>query len=435
MAESESLQELLKKAWLGGRKGYLSPLSEARVWALRQVWKDDGKPDYGMLTYIARKVQKIGGGRPSSQAVGQFFEKVDADPEWLPGKSSQEQFGPASVITPRNQAIVARSAMAMKERGEEPTYPSIVANNRNALTNPVTGEVVGKKRLYSILEERCYDDPDDPEDTWKNRARCSKTALTQPAKRARYDWALAIDSESHKPSWFFNKLVWTDICNTILPCSEKRYKEMTLARKGNRGWGSEKTKLQATNSRGKKESLKQKGYDGVRVYWAPVLTRGKLHIEILGVEFPGETPEGAAILVAKVRTALNIRFQGSEPPSILFTDRGQGFYHIKGGKITPQYKAALREHGLKAYYGDDASIQPGSLQEVMLHETSVAWIRRREAVTLPRQPWNETVAEFGARLRGICQYINDNFDVEGLCRGLPKRVQAVIDAEGDRIPK
>ncbi len=145
--------------------------------------------------------------------------------------------------------------------------------------------------------------------------------------------------------------------------------------------------------------------------------------------------EGAAIFVAKVRTALNIRFQGSEPPSILFTDRGQGFYHINGGRITTEYKAALREHGLKAFYGDDASRQPGNLQEVMLHETSVAWIRRRETVTQIRQPWTETVEQFGVRMRGIVQHINANHDVENLCRELPDRIEEVIDAEGGRISK
>ena len=41
--------------------------------------------------------------------------------------------------------------------------------------------------------------------------------------------------------------------------------------------------------------------------------------------------------------------------------------------------------------------------------------------------------EFGARLRAICQDINDNLDVDNLCKALPKRVQALRDAEGDRI--
>ncbi len=42
----------------------------------------------------------------------------------------------------------------------------------------------------------------------------------------------------------------------------------------------------------------------------------------------------------------------------------------KSVRITPEYKEALAEHGPRAYYGDDASVQPGSLQEVLLHEKS-----------------------------------------------------------------
>ena len=35
-----------------------------------------------------------------------------------------------------------------------------------------------------------------------------------------------------------------------------------------------------------------------------------------------------------------------------------------------------------------------------------AWIRRREAVSQKRQPWTETVEEFGARLLDICDHFN-----------------------------
>jgi len=117
----------------------------------------------------------------------------------------------------------------------------------------------------------------------------------------------------------------------------------------------------------------------------------------------------------------------------VFTDRGQGFYEKNGGQITDEYKGALREHGLKAYYGDDASSQPGNLQDFLLHETVAGWVRYREKVTQPRVPWTETEAQYGERLRGICQYINEHHDVEGLCRSLHKRVQKVVDAKGDRI--
>ena len=91
------------------------------------------------------------------------------------------------------------------------------------------------------------------------------------------------------------------------------------------------------------------------------------------------------------------------------------------------------QHELTAYYGDDASVQPGNLQEVMLHETAVAWIRHRETRSRPATPWTETPVEFGARLRRICQDINANCDVEGLCRKLPEHAQEVADNEGGRI--
>ena len=96
----------------------------------------------------------------------------------------------------------------------------------------------------------------------------------------------------------------------------------------------------------------------MRVYYAPVLARGKLHVVMLGDDFPGETPPGAAKLIAKVRASLNIRFRGDDQPDIVFTDRGQGFYALKSGKITADYAAALRAHDLVPFMGDDASRQP-----------------------------------------------------------------------------
>ena len=48
---------------------------------------------------------------------------------------------------------------------------------------------------------------------------------------------------------------------------------------------------------------------------------------------------------------------------------------------------------------------------------------------------NKAVAAFSTRLKSICQHINDNHDIDGLCRELPQRLQMLVDAEGDRIPK
>ena len=101
-------------------------------------------------------------------------------------------------------------------------------------------------------------------------------------------------------------------------------------------------------------------------------------------------------------------------------DRGQGFYNAHSGRITEEFKAALRENSLRAYYGDDAAVVPGNLQEVLLHETAVSWIRYREARNRAMRPWEESVEDVGSRVKGIVQDINDTLDVEDLCRALLK---------------
>ena len=46
----------------------------------------------------------------------------------------------------------------------------------------------------------------------------------------------------------------------------------------------------------------------------------------------------------------------------------------------------------------------------------------------------ETVEEFGACLRDICDHINTHFHVEGLCKGLPSRVQNLVsNPEGSAL--
>ena len=217
--------------------------------------------------------------------------------------------------------------------------------------------------------------------------------------------------------------------------SEKKATEQALARKGKNGWQSTKSKSNNRNLPGKKETIKQNSWGTLRVYYAPVLARGKLHTVLLGDDFPGETPAGAAKLVAKVRASLNIRFKGSDQPDVVFTDRGQGFYALKNAKITDEYAAALCENGLTAFMGADASQQPGDLKDLMLHETAVAWLTNRLRVTTPAKSWEETAEQFGARLKQAADYVNAHYDVEALQRELPARLEKLRDREGARIGK
>ena len=123
----------------------------------------------------------------------------------------------------------------------------------------------------------------------------------------------------HNTAWYYNHVIWTDICNSVLPRSEKKASEQALARKAKKGWGSAGCELHSQNLRGSKECLKQKSWDSIRVYWMPILTRGKLHVEVFDADFPGEETSGAKVLVEKVRAAVNIRFQGNtSKPDTLF---------------------------------------------------------------------------------------------------------------------
>ena len=91
--------------------------------------------------------------------------------------------------------------------------------------------------------------------------------------------------------------------------------------------------------------------------------------------------------------------------------------------------------GLCVFMGRDASRQPGDLQDVMLHETAVSWLTARLQLTKPREEWKETEANFEVWLRAACQHVNDQYDVAGLRRELPARVQELLDLDGDRLSK
>lgn len=428
----EAQQEALREAWLNGRDGNLNARSEAKAWALREVWRNDKETDWGLQSFVASCLKKIGGGTPTQGAISKLFAKIDDDPEWFPGKSSQRTFGVKPALSAQAKQAIARSAMAMKGRKHEPTYRRIIGACPQAVLNPATGKPVGAKRVYDVFRELCYDN--DPEELWTHQTRLSKTALTDEQIAKRYKWSTVVSDLGHSAHWYYHRVVWSDLCNSILPLSEKKADEQALARKGIKGWSSDDSKLFSQNLKGKKEALKQKSWDTVRVWWAPILSRGKLHIEVFDEDFPGEVPAGARVLVEKVRAALNIRFH-SDQPTTLYVDRGKGFFDAGTGKITGEFKAALRYNGLKAFWGEDASAQPGNLQEIHLHETAVSWIRRRLTASIPCSASQETRVEYVARLKAVCADINHSLDVEGLCRAFPARVQGVKAALGDRIAK
>ena len=39
------------------------------------------------------------------------------------------------------------------------------------------------------------------------------------------------------------------------------------------------------------------------------------------------------------------------------------------------------------------------------------------------------------RLREICHYINEHYDVESVCKSFPRRLEMLVEKKGDRINK
>ena len=75
------------------------------------------------------------------------------------------------------------------------------------------------------------------------------------------------------------------------------------------------------------------------------------------------------------------------------------------------------------------------MQKIILHRTAVASAHHKETVAQPCEPWNGAVAQYVTRLQGICQDINDHYNVENLCREFHGRVEQMVEKDWDRIAK
>ena len=152
----------LESLWKDGKTGALCPWEQALAVAFRKASEDihGGTPN---MSWIASKVTKIGGGHPCRDAMRQFFDKVDADEAWYPGKHSGKKRGPAPLLTPAKRRCIAVAAMRTKAAGEEPTPPAVIARCPISTTNPQTKKPFDLKLIRKVLVTNCYDiDPDNP---------------------------------------------------------------------------------------------------------------------------------------------------------------------------------------------------------------------------------------------------------------------------------
>ena len=413
--ELETEQRELSQMWKKARKdGCLSHWQQAKAVGLAEAWEVmHGEKTYGKNQWIAERIHVQGPDKkhPTSAAVHLLVKKMTEDEDWFPGKLYGSLGGMPKMVTETNQAVIANSTMAMKDRGIEPTYALIIAQCPNATINPHTGQPVSKQVVYDILESRCYDI--DPATPWCHQKRLAKVALLAQDIQKRLTFGQHMLSLRHTPQWYLRHVIWTDICNNVMPLTIRKANAQALAQKGGAGWISDDAKNELINRRGSKQELVLARRECLRVYWMPILAQGKLHLELLGSDFPGDHTSGMATFVHKLRSSINVRFHTDQPETV-FVDLGGGFY--QGGVITEEFKVALRTNHLKAFHGNDASVQPGRSGDLWPHETAISWMRHRLRVPLQQEPWNETEDGLGARLEAAVEWVKHHHDVEGLCK-------------------
>ena len=394
---------------------------------------------YGRNTWIKGLVEVVTKDKrrkahPTEQAIGKLIAKIEADPSWFPGKVYGSLGGAPQQIPSLNKATVARSAMAWKKSGGEPTYPSTIARNKKAALNPVTGEPISPDTMSRIFREMCYDEGKD--DKWQHLPRLSGKPFTPQEIRKRLAFGESMEGR-HTAAWYFKHVVWTDVCCDLQPLSQKKAQLQIMARKGGSGWQSKGSRRKSYNLREDKGHLKIKQKkESKRVYWMPVLARGKLHVELLGSDFPGDKVEGMDKFVEKLAKVLRLRFPDShQRPDVVFVDRGEGFYK-SNGIITGEFGAALRRHKLKAFHGRDAELQPGRSGDLWLHETTVSWVREQMKRTQPAEPWHESEAQLGKRLKAAAGHCTHKFDLGSLCKAFPDEMHDLVHVpKGDRLNK
>ena len=237
-------QETLRNAWLPAPDGRLCAWEIAKALAMREASKHihDGKTN---LPWIAERANKVGGGNPKASSLHELFAKIDADPEWFPGKHSGLKRGRKPVFTKSKRLCVARSAMAKKAtHNETPSVEAAIARCPAATFNPLTGQPFCEKTIRSVFTEECYDF--DPEHPWRFQIPLQKVFLPPDLKEHRLLMSRHMLRCGPSPSWWAQHVVWFDPCCSIIPGSQRHYDQMRQALKGAKQYISNNAKLYST---------------------------------------------------------------------------------------------------------------------------------------------------------------------------------------------
>ncbi len=126
--------------------------------------------------------------------------------------------------------------------------------------------------------------------------------------------------------WFFSCVVWVDPCSSIIPGSYMQYVKMKQLLKGEKGWQSDNAKKNNRNRRGPKTALTQTTFEGTKVNWVIILSRGVIGVDILPLDRELDA-DGMATVVGRLEERLRDMLGADvRLPTILMSDRGTGMH-------------------------------------------------------------------------------------------------------------
>ena len=97
-------QHALRRAWLHAPNNRLCAWEVAKALGLRQANKEIHNGNVN-LPWIVVRVTKVDGGCPSTPSLHELFGKIDADPEWFPGKTCWHKARPEATPHEGQEAL------------------------------------------------------------------------------------------------------------------------------------------------------------------------------------------------------------------------------------------------------------------------------------------------------------------------------------------
>jgi hypothetical protein len=186
---------------------------------------------------------------------------------------------------------------------------------------------------------------------------------------------------------------------------------------------------------GPSTASKQRTWEGNKINWCMVLSRGVVQVEVMPAEWKLDG-DGLALFVERLPGVLR-KMLGREARlhRNVFTDRETGMY-ILTGLVFAKYNLAIDANDFNLYWGNDAQRQSPDMGDILLHETAVSWFRSFMNDEKPIVPsWEETLVQWTQRARRLTRAINRDYNVAGLCREFPQRFADVVERQRDRLPK